>query len=411
MRARKLVGLLPRLLGGDLEPGVGPILVTVGLAVTAQYAFWAFFAVWAIEELGMAKGDVGLAFLAAALVGVTGGLIGGTASDRLGRRPVILTAATAQALVPVALLVPGLPAAGAVAVLAVLTFSQPVRWASQSAMLADLVPEDRREHAFASVRIAFNAGAVGGPLLGAVLVSVGWQALHAGVVALFVLSALTALRLPSLPVAAATGEKRRASLCGVIASQAFAMLFAAALLAMVTYNAFEILMPVSLTQEHGYPAAAWGVLFVVNPILVLLFQLRVTRWTSALPAGPKLALALALMGCSFLPLVATASPPVLVLLLVVFVTGEMLWAPTSEALAAKLAPPEARGATMGTLGVAGWVGGALAPAVGLQVADTAGDAAMWTMIAAVGLVAGALYWAAARVGGTRAAETALPEAA
>src|SRR5262245_16454412 len=196
MRARKLVGLLPRLLGGDLEPGVGPILLTVGLAVTAQYAFWAFFAVWAIDELGMANGDVGLAFLAAALVGVTGGLIGGTASDRLGRRPVILTAATAQAVVPVALLVPGLPAAGAVAVLAVLTFSQPVRWASQSALLADLVPEDRREHAFASVRIAFNTGAVGGPLLGAVLVSVGWQALHAGVVALFALSALTALRLP-----------------------------------------------------------------------------------------------------------------------------------------------------------------------------------------------------------------------
>jgi hypothetical protein len=57
------------------------------------------------------------------------------------------------------------------------------------------------------------------------------------------------------------------------------------------------------------------------------------------------------------------------------------------------------------------VGGALAPAVGLRVADAAGDAAMWTMITTVGLVAGALYWTAARVGRERAGETALPEAA
>ena len=173
-------GLLPRILGGDLEPGVSRILVTLALAVTAQYAFWAFFAVWAIEELGMAKGDVGLAFLAAAVVGIAGGLVGGTASDRLGRKPVILVGAAAQSIVPAALLVPGLPAAGAVAVLALLTFSQPVRWSAQSALLADLVPEDRRESAFGSVRIAFNTGAVCGPLVGAALVALSWQALHAG---------------------------------------------------------------------------------------------------------------------------------------------------------------------------------------------------------------------------------------
>ena len=170
MRSRKN-GLLPRILGGDLEPGVSKILVTLALAVTAQYAFWAFFAVWAIEELGMAKGDVGLAFLAAAVVGIAGGLVGGAASDRVGRKPVVLVGAAAQTLAPLVLLVPGLPPGGAVAVLALLTFSQPVRWSAQSALLADLVPEERRESAFGSVRIAFNTGAVGGPLVGSALVA------------------------------------------------------------------------------------------------------------------------------------------------------------------------------------------------------------------------------------------------
>jgi predicted MFS family arabinose efflux permease len=393
--------LLRRILGGDLEPGVGDLLLTLGLAVTAQYAFWAFFAVWAIEELGMSKGDIGLAFLAAAVLGIAGGLLGGVASDRLGRRPVILAGAAAQAALPTLLLVPGLPAAGAVAVLGLLTFSQPVRWAAQSALLADLVPEERRESAFGSVRVAFNTGAVGGPLLGAALVAVGWTALHAGVVVLFALSLATALRLPALPPAERAGGPRP-SLRLLLVSPVFATFFAAALFASMTYNAFETLMPVSLTQEHGYPAAAWGVLFVVNPVLVILFQLRVTRWTAGVPAGPKLAAALLLMGCSFLPLAFTAWAPVLVLLLAVFVAGEMLWAPTADALAARLAPPDARGATMGTLGIAMWMGGALAPAAGFRVADSAGDAAMWVAIAVVAACAAALYWAAARAGEGRA---------
>jgi MFS family permease len=404
-------GLLPRILGGDLEPGVSKILVTLALAVTAQYAFWAFFAVWAIEELGMAKGDVGLAFLAAAVVGIAGGLVGGAASDRVGRKPVVLVGAAAQTLVPLVLLVPGLPPGGAVAVLALLTFSQPVRWSAQSALLADLVPEERRESAFGSVRIAFNTGAVGGPLVGAALVALSWQALHAGVVVLFALSFLTALRLPSLPAPTRAAGEAATSWRAAVLTPVFVTVFAAALLAMMTYNAFETLMPVSLTTEHGYPAASWGILFVVNPVLVMLFQLRVTRWTSGVPAGAKLALGLTLMGCAFVPLMTTAWAPVLVLILVVFVAGEMLWAPTADAVAAKLAPPEARGAVMGTMGIAMWVGGALAPAVGLRVADTAGDAAMWGVVVLAGVGAGSLYWTGARLLGRDRAPAALAEAA
>jgi predicted MFS family arabinose efflux permease len=399
-------GLLPRILGGDLEPGVSQILLTLALAVTAQYAFWAFFAVWAIDELGMAKGDVGLAFLAAAAVGITGGLVGGTASDRLGRKPVILAGAAAQSVIPAALLIPGLPAAAAVGVLALLTFSQPVRWSAQTALLADLVPEDRRESAFGSVRIAFNTGAVGGPLVGAALVALSWEALHTGVVVLFALSFLTALRLPSLPAPARTAGRAAASWRSAVLTPLFATVFAAALLAMMTYNAFETLMPVSLTTEHGYPPASWGILFVVNPILVMLFQLRVTRWTAGIPAERKLALGLGLMGCAFLPLLISAWAPVLVLILVVFVAGEMLWAPAADAVAARLAPPESRGAVMGTMGVAMWVGGAMAPALGLRVADTGGDAAMWTLIALAGLAAGALYWTGVRLLGREPAPSA-----
>jgi hypothetical protein len=61
---------------------------------------------------------------------------------------------------------------------------------------------------------------------------------------------------------------------------------------------------------------------------------------------------------------------------------------------------------MGTMGIAMWVGGAMAPALGLRVAETGGDAAMWTLVAAAGLAAGALYWTGVRLLGREPASAA-----
>ena len=69
----RLAHLLFRLAGGRPEPAIGPLLVTLGLGMTAQYALWTFFAIWAIEELGLSGADVGLAFLAAAGAGMAAG--------------------------------------------------------------------------------------------------------------------------------------------------------------------------------------------------------------------------------------------------------------------------------------------------------------------------------------------------
>jgi MFS family permease len=405
--------VLQRALGGAPESGLGPLLTTLGLAVTAQYVFWAFFSIWAIERLGMAEADVGLAYLAAAAVGIPSGLVGGRISDAIGRRPVIVWAGAVQALLPL-LLVFTRSAPVAIAVLCSLSMVGPVRWTAQSALLADLVPEERREAAYGTFRVVFNLGALLGPVTGAALVAVSWPALHAGAAVLWGASFLASLRLARPPArvrGTKAAEDRRVSFRTIAAVRGFGFLFGAAALAMVVYNAFELLLPVSLTQSHGYPPALWGVLFVVNPLLVTVFQLRVTRWAAAVPAGTKLAAALLLMGTSFLPLVATSAPFVLVAMLVVFVFGEMLWAPTADALAARLAPVHARGTFLGVMGIAPWLGGAVAPAVGLRIRSDVGDSALWVTVAVLGVLSALLYAAAA--GRARAATEleAVPEAA
>gem|GEM_PF-4992865 len=57
--------------------------------------------------------------------------------------------------------------------------------------------------------------------------------------------------------------------------------------AWLVYVAYEVVLPVSLVDGYGYEPAAWGFLVRINPLLVTLFQLRLTgRGRGARAAGP-----------------------------------------------------------------------------------------------------------------------------
>jgi dipeptide/tripeptide permease len=171
----------------------------------------------------------------------------------------------------------------------------------------------------------------------------------------------------------------------------------------MTYMVSETLLPISVTTTHHLAPAAWGFLMILNPISVTLFQLRLTRRTARVPPSVKLALAMFMMGLPFLLLNWNASIPVVALVIAIFVTGEMLWVPASQAVIAALSPADIRGAYMGAFNGTGSVGWALTPFLGLQVRHLYGDATMWWCVASVGVFAGALGFVAARGRGGEAA--------
>jgi DHA1 family multidrug resistance protein B-like MFS transporter len=103
-----------------------------------------------------------------------------------------------------------------------------------------------------------------------------------------------------------------------------------------------------------------------------------------------------MMGVPFLLLNVTNAIPVIALVILVFVAGEMLWVPTSQAVVAALAPSDIRGAYMGAFGGTWSVGWAATPFLGLQVRSAYGDSTMWVCVACVGIVAGILGLVAAR---------------
>ena len=384
-----------RLFGGDVDPALKPVLASVGFGALGQFAFFAFFGIWALTVRGAEATEVGLAYTCSALTAVVGSLLGGRVSDRIGRQPVIVAASIVQTVTPAVLLLPGLAVQAAYGVLLVMGFIQPVRGTAQRALLADLVADEGREEAYGAFRVVLNAGATLGPLAGAGLVTWRWNALFVAIVGAYALSLAAALRLPASARHAATAGPSP-SLTLLLRDGALLAVFTATVGGWFAYSAFELLAPVALTQSHGVAPATWGVLFAMNPIVIVALQLRVTRWTAAVPRGRKLAVAVVLMASPYLALEVSAAVAVVVAVLLVVVLGEMLWAPASEALVANMAPPGLRGVYLGTANAASWTGMALAPALGLQARAAFGDAGMWVLVLAVGITGAMLYLVACR---------------
>src|SRR5829696_7072411 len=260
-----------RFFGGEVDRVLRPVLASVGFGALGQFAFFAFFAIWALTERAAPATQIGIAYTCSGLAAVAGALVGGRLSDRIGRQPVIVAASIVQTVTPAILLLPDLPILAAWAVLIVMGFIQPVRGTSQRALLADLVGEDDREEAFGAFRVVLNAGATLGPLLGAALVTWRWEPLFGGIVGAYALSLVAALRLHESARRADTGGAAP-SLRPLARDAVLLTVFVAAIGGWCSYAAFELLLPISLTQTHGLTPATWGLLFALNPIVIVCFR-------------------------------------------------------------------------------------------------------------------------------------------
>ena len=396
--------------GGEVDRALRPVLaVSLAGSIAGSCAF-TFIGIWAIKHLHASQTQLGLAFLVGAALAGLSGYLGGHWSDKIGRRPMILFGWGAECVAPLLLLAVGRSATAGLILIAVFPMFGSLGGAADQAMVADLVAPDRQEAAYASVRVAANFGVILGPPIGGLLLVGGhWPHLWLGAFVLGLAAFAIAVRyIPRGGAYAPEGPPERGSFGVIIRDSPFLLFLAFALFAQMTYVVTETLFPISATTTHHLSPAVWGGVVILNPLLVTLFQLRLTRRVASVPAWVKLGIAMPMMSIPFLLLNVNGSVGVVALIIVVFVVGEMLWVPTSQGVVAALAPVDIRGAYMGAFGGAGNAAMAVTPLLGLSVRHAYGDATMWWLVAAVGIAAGALGILAARV---RRAETAVPSPA
>jgi MFS family permease len=385
-------GVVHRLAGGSIEPAIQAVLGVSFLQMLVESAQMGFLGLWALRALGSSQSALGLAFVGRALATLVAGYVAGRLSDRIGRRRPILAASAALPLFGAALAFVGGHVLLGLALMVCIGGAGGVLFTAEQALLTDLVPRERHEHAFASARVVQNLGFVGGPLIGAALLSVGWRTLFVGTSVIAALAFIVALQAIPPDAKAFAAEPAAPSPVGrLLRDPSFVVLFVAGSLATMVYVSYETLLPISLVQSHGFAPATWGVLLSINPILVVLCQIRLTSRVGRASEFTRLAVGIVAMATPFLLVTVSAALPLVILILVLFVIGEMLWGPPSQGLIARMAPEDMRGAYFGASAAMWPVGFALGPLIGLRVRSSLGDTAMWCSVAIIGALAIAFY--------------------
>ncbi len=389
---RPLAWIFRLVWGSDVDRALRPVLAVQLAGSLAGGCVFPFLGIWAIKHLHAGQPAVGAVYLVGAVIAAITGYLGGHLSDHLGRRRLILVGWAVSAVMPLAALAVGDRELPGLIVLAVLPSLGAIGGSADMAMVADLVPPERHEAAYAATRVASNFGVTLGPVFGGILLALaGWNGLFICVTVLAANAIFLAWRyVPRTGAYAPESPPDKGRAWIIFRDGPFLVYLFAGILASFVYVAYETVLPISLTVSHGLTASTWGFLVCVNPALVTAFQLRLTHATERYSAATKLAVALPLMGLPFLLLSVSSSIPVVILVIVIFVIGEMLWIPSSQSVVAWLAPADVRGAYMGAFGMSWSVAWALGPFLGLQVHAAFGDFATWTMFAAISLVAGSV---------------------
>jgi MFS family permease len=273
-------------------------------------------------------------------------------------------------------------------------------WPARSALLALLVPSERRSTVFALQHAATNVGLGAGALLAALIVDTSspgtFQTLYLLDAASFAAVAPLLLRLvlPASPApAAAPGAYR-----SILGDGAFWRLWGlTALLVGAGYAQYSAAFPAFATGEAGLDAHQLALPFAANTVAVVVAQLPVLGVLRGRRRTSALSFALATTGIGWAIVLAgggaqspAAAATVFAVAMIVLAVGETAMAPSGPALMSDLAPDELRGRYNGAYTLAWTTGFAAGPALaGAVFATGQGYALMLGLIVACAVGAAA----------------------
>jgi MFS family permease len=342
---------------------------------TGFYLLVPYLATHLTENLGLSAAVVGVVLGVRNLSQQGLFIIGGSASDRLGARGVIIAGCALRTL-GFALFALGdglavLLAASVLSGVAGALFNPAVRtYLAQEA-------GERRAEAFALFNVFATTGALVGPLLGSVLLLVDFRT--SALTAAGIFAVLTVTQALVLPVRKA--EPSEGGVLGdwreVLGNRAF-LAFAFAVVGLFTLeNQLYLLLPDGARRATGWDGAA-GLVFLVGTVANLALQLRVTRLLKSRGSRARwICAGLALMGLSFLlPAFTPGLLPLLVCALLLYL-GLMIAQPFVMELIPGFGRPELTGTYFGMFYVVSGVAAALGNAAVGWAMDTGARNAVW----------------------------------
>ncbi|MFI8417132.1 MFS transporter [Serratia sp. NPDC078593] len=363
-------------------------VVLLGVMINRLSGFLQIFIVLYLISLGYSHQQTIIALATYGGGAVIGALLGGTISERFGPRFASMISMGATAVLTAALLyLDHFVAILAVVALASLC-SQLFRPAS-AALLSWETPPERQTMIFAIYRLGLNLGATGAPLIGYALYHWGgesftllfWgEAVIAGLYAL--------LAMLTLPGKRDIGEQEtqsdlagsvKGSYLDVLADRRFVLFLLATFCHSAVYVQYITTLPLYV-EDKGIPLFWYTLAVSLNGIIVICFELFITKFTQGYNKRYVLAFGFTLIGAGVAFYAVPIGPAALIVGTLIWSLGEIISGPSFFAFPANAGPGHLKSHYLGSFHFMFSLGIALGPVIGGWLYLSL-DTAFWPVIA------------------------------
>ncbi|PWB74524.1 MAG: hypothetical protein C3F07_07265 [Anaerolineales bacterium] len=351
-----------------------------------------FFALYLTSKFGVGMTDVGVLFATFSLSSFAGSAIGGALTDRFGRKGIIIFGLIASSMSSVAMGLTGSFQMFFVLALFVGILAD-VAGPAHQAMVADILPEEKRADGYGILRVAFNLSVTIGPAIGGLLAAKSYLLLFITDAAVSLLTVvLISLFIPETKPQAHPGEPQptvASSFAGygkVLRDSAFMLFLGAVMLQVLTYMNMNTTLGVFLRNEHGTSEWHYGMLLSLNAAMVVLMQFPITRRITKYPPMLMMAFGTVLYAIGFAMYGFVSVYFMFVLAMVIITVGEMIVSPVSQALVASFAPEDMRGRYMAVSGFSWGIPFAVGPYLAGLIIDGPNPNYLWYVAGFIGLL-------------------------
>ena len=346
---------------------------------------WPFIVIYASGKLNLPLSTVAVLISINAGTGLIASLIAGTLADKIGRKVVMVSSLAVNGIVYL-LLVNAQTYAHFAALMVMLGLSNPLYQVGADAMLADMIPSEKRTDAYAITRIANNAAFALGPAIGGFLATRSYNLAFYGAALGFITYSLLLLfqaqeTLPSIGVTeSSSASKKENALQGytrVIKDTRYMTLIALISLGLIAPTLLWILMPVYTKTNFGIPEAQYGWIPTTNALMCVFIQYLVTRVTRRYDTLPVVGMGMLIYALGVGSVALMSGFWGFWLSMVILTFGELTLVPTASKYVADAAPADLRGRYMSIYWLGWGLARTLSPILGGFLNDNLSPRAIW----------------------------------
>jgi MFS family permease len=264
-------------------------------------------------------------------------------------------------------------------------------------LITEIVAPPQRRMAFALNRLAINAGMSIGPVIGGFLTLIDYHYLfYANAVA----SVIAGVYFSSVKWSSLAGTQKVRTEEKNISKVKFAILsdkgYLFFLFAIVPANLvfFQHIgaLPLYIVNDLGYTTAAFGLFSAINTVLIIIVEVPLNNWMNDTPYRKSLIIGALLAGIGFGGFAIATSTVPLVIAIIIFTFGEMIFFPITAAYTSEIAPADRRGEYMGYYQMTFSFAFSAGPWLGTVVYENYGSIILWSGALIFGLITAVLVF-------------------